>query len=135
MRVTGGWADAIRSAVARSLDQLRIKQRPLRASVAAARNGVFLPRPARSIDDGYGLRSGRGCLHGLDGCGVAGGELARPSWRACCLPSASPSRAVWVLGGALVATMAVGSPPSGSLTKAAHATTTKPETPRMPATN
>src|SRR6185312_4863752 len=73
MRVTGGWAGAIRSylgngAVARSLDQLRIKQRPLRASVAAARNGVFLPRPARSIDDGYGLRSGREWLHGLDGC-------------------------------------------------------------------
>src|SRR4029078_12199388 len=72
MRVTGGWAGAMRSylgngAVARSLDQLRINQRPLRASVAAARNGVFLPRPARSIDDGYGLRSGREWLPRFDG--------------------------------------------------------------------
>src|SRR5262245_25543124 len=65
----------------------------------------------------------------------AGGELAEPSWRACCLPSASPSRAVVTLDGALVATTAVGSPPRGSLTKAAHATTTKPETPSTPASS
>jgi hypothetical protein len=44
------------------------------------------------------------------------------------------SRAVADGGADLVATTAVGSPPSGSLTKAAHATTTIPESPRAPAT-
>ena len=57
------------------------------------------------------------------------GEVAKPSWRACCLPSLSPSRAVADGGTNLVATTAVGSPPSGSFTKAAHATTTIPESP------
>ena len=61
--------------------------------------------------------------------GAFGAEPASPSWRACCLPSRSPSRALWVEGGVFVATTAVGSPPSGSLTKAAHATTTTPDRP------
>src|SRR5215475_12859101 len=63
---------------------------------------------------------------------VSASDLATPSWRACCLPSRSLSRAVWVEGG-LVATTAVGSPPSGSLTRAAHATTTTPDKPSAPA--
>src|SRR5262245_41618567 len=59
-------------------------------------------------------------------------ESATPSWWACCLLSRSLSRAAWAEDG-FVATTALGSPPSGSLTRAAHATTTTPDNPSAPA--
>src|SRR5262245_10256316 len=80
------------------------------------------------------LEAGGGVSSGFAAAADAlGGEEAIPSWRACCLPSLSLSRALTETGVAFVATTAMGSPPSGSLTKAAQATTTTPESPSAPA--
>src|SRR5262245_52973971 len=69
------------------------------------------------------------------GAEASGGEEVVPSWRECCLPSLSPSRALIAVGATFVATTALGSPPNWSLTKAVQATTTTPESPSAPARN
>src|SRR5262245_43925160 len=82
------------------------------------------------------LEPGGGVSSGLaEAVEASGGEEAAPSWRECCLPSLSLSRALIEVGNTFVATTARGSPPNGSLTKTAQATTNTPESPRAPASN
>src|SRR5512132_792038 len=81
------------------------------------------------------LEPGGDVSSGFAAADALGGEEAIPSWRACCLPSLSLSRALTEVGVTFVATTAMGSPPNGSLTKAAQATTTTPESPSAPASN
>src|SRR6185437_3524379 len=74
---------------------------------------------------------GAGFCFAVSGALVAA-SAAMLCW-AFCAPSGAPGCPGWAEGSDLVATTATGSPPRGSWTNAAHATTMRPDRPSNPA--